>query len=179
MAALGHHGGQEFGPPATLTFHTYSIFFVPSRPFIFLCCLQLCATLRLLCFPIAGRGWSSSGLGGGAGGESHWPRSENLSSALLCRSYYATRSTFFFSFLSFFAPILFFLAGTSPHFSPPLQLQSIFSPFLISSAAPGWETGHSCRGTASLSRVALSRALTKTYRHELPWQPPFLLTTLL
>lgn len=46
-------------------------------------------------------------------------------------------------------------------FCSPLLLRANFfcrlSPFLFSFPSSGWETCHSCRGTASLSRVALSR----------------------
>lgn len=133
--------------------------FVWSRSFIFLCCLQLCATLRLLCFLIAGRGRSSSGQGRGAGGEMHGSVPENHSSPLCVAPIMGCGLPFFF----FLATLLFYLfhAGTSPHSFTPPRLNPCFSPFLISPASPGWETGHSCRGTASLSRVALSRPSPK------------------
>lgn len=132
--------------------------FVWSRSFIFLCCLQLCATLRPLCFLIAGRGRSSSGQGRGAGGETHGSVPENHSSPLCVAPIMGRVYLFFFCL----APLLFYLshAGTLPHSFPP-HLNPCFSPFLIFSASPGWETGHSCRGTASLSRVALSRPSPK------------------
>lgn len=163
MAAPGHGGGQEFGPAATLTPSQLQHLFVWSRPFIFLCRLQLCATLRPLCFLIAGRGRSSSEQCRGAGGEMHGSVPENHSSPLCVAPIMGRGLPFFF--FPCYAPVLFIpcwhiAALLTPPSRPP-HLNPCFSPFLISSASPGWETGHSCRGTASLSRVALSRPSPK------------------
>lgn len=73
-----------------------------------------------------------------------------------------------YSFFFFFPP-------SPPHFSP--RVQSISSAFLFFSASPGWETGHSCRGTASLSRVALSRPPPKHTATSYPGNRLSFLTT--
>lgn len=178
VAALGQRGGQEFGPPATLTFHTYSIFFLCRLALLYFFVVYNSALLYDL--------FVSSPLGGVGAAVG---RAEELLEKVTGRGLRSAPLPFrvtpivplglpFFSSPSLLLLDLIFSVWHLLRLHP-LQFQSIFPPFLISSASPGWETGHSCRGTASLSRVALSRALTKTYRHELPWQPPSLSTALL
>ena len=155
MPALGHRRGQEFGPLVTLTPHSYSFFFCVCEAALlyFFCLLQLRAILRPLCFLAVGRGRSSSGQDGLSWWGNASPQTyvflQITSPALFCERVQPFSSTFNLFFFFFFFP------PSPPHFSP--RVQSISSAFLFFSASPGWETGHSCRGTASLSRVALSR----------------------
>ena len=91
------------------------------------------------------------------------------SPALFCERVQPFSSTFNLFFFFFFFP------PSPPHFSP--HVQSISSAFLFFSASPGWETGHSCRGTASLSRVALSRPPPKHTATSYPGNRLSFLTT--
>lgn len=183
VAALSHRGGQEFGAlplwPLTVT----AVF----------CAKQLFYISFLFYNSVLFYGlFVSSWLGGvevavgrtdWAGGEMccsrHMPRRKWL--LLLC----LTSSLFFCSRCCYYCLTDSGLLFPLPlHFHLSLKrllsfFQSDSSPFLFFFSSPGWETGHSCRGTASLSRVALSSALTKTYRHKLPRQLPLRLTTLL
>lgn len=161
MAAPGHRGGQEFGPAATLTPHSYSIFLCGAALLYFFVVYN-----SVLLYDL----FVSSLLGGvevavGRAEElvekrmAVYPKITPLPfvlpllwDAVYLFFFFLLRSCFIYSMLAH---------RRTPLPPPPPRLNPCFSPFLISSASPGWETGHSCRGTASLSRVALSRPSPK------------------
>lgn len=177
VAALGHRGGQEFGPlplwPLTVTA-------------FFLCGATLLYFFVFYNFVLFYDLFVSSLLGGV---EVAVGRTDRAGGEMYCHRHVLLKTSLSLFDIIFIFVLLSDLVQSSFFPSPPLSfilmahfsstLPSISSPFLFFFPSPGWETGHSCRGTASLSRVALSQPSTKTYRHELPWQLLFLLTALL
>lgn len=159
VAALGHRGGQEFGPPATLTPHSYSIFLCEATLLYFFVVYNFVLFYDL---------FVSSLLGGV---EVPVGRAVELVGKCMCamhRHVCYWKSLLFLCLCSIIRSSLIFVLllhfhlfcfGTSPHFFP--SLNPSLHAFLFSFPSPGWETGHSCRGTASLSRVALSRPSPK------------------
>lgn len=160
VAALGHQRGQEFGLlplwPLTVTA-------------VFLCDSTLLNLFVFYNFVLFYNLFVTSLLGGvevavgrtDCTGGGHVSLQTCVLLKLTCLTVTSfTHTIIWCSLLFLFSSThIYPFFGTSPHLFP--SFQSITSPFLFFFPSPGWETGHSCRGTASLSRVALSQPSPK------------------
>lgn len=153
-------GRSRVRSSATVTPHCYSSF-CEATPLYFLCLLQLCAFLQPLCFLIVevAVSWMERA------GHIYYPRQMCCWKwlLLLCLTSPTSLRLLLSSVPSPFSLHPFFLFIPLGHLSSTyfFFFQSISSPFLFFFPSSGWETCPSCRGTASLSRVALSRPSPK------------------
>lgn len=152
VAALGHRGGQEFDPLAILTPHSYSIFLCEAALFYFFVVYNCVLFYNRFVSPLLG------------GVEVAVGRTHELvgkSVAMYRHTHTHTPQidppVFFPYHQNLFFHLLHFLSSKfdiSPRIF--LTLNPSVPPFLFFLPTPGWETGHICSGTATLSHVALS-----------------------